>query len=248
MKGIVVIAVVWLFALGMPKGALAQVRGGEEFRLGVGVAAGTSGVAGEAVVELPWQVGVRAGYSFFPKSDVTFSFTLPEQYGGDGSPSKIMASLGMDHGYLLFDFFVREGGRFRISEGVWVGGPDFIGIRNTTPLPEAFNSIGIDIKGYSVHAKDGDISIYMQANGVKPYVGVGYGRMRSDRRVSLSFDAGLLFTAGQGLWAMGYGLLDEKEVRISSRSVDLMDKGLLDELGSLMAWPVVRLNIYFRIL
>ncbi len=246
-KFLILLFICAFFPAVSPAVALSQIRSGG-FRIGVGVNAGTSGVGGEVAVEFPVQMGLRAGYSFFPLDGYTFSFKLPEQYGGDGTASGIQASMSMDHVTLMADFYVSETGGFRITEGVWFGRPDFLRIRNTTPLPDAFNSIGIDVDGYSVHAKDGDISISMDANGVKPYVGVGYGRMRDNRRVSVSFDAGLLFTAGRGLWTMGYGLLDEKEVRISSRSVELADKGLLDMIGSLTAWPVMRVIIYFRII
>ena len=230
-----------------PAGASAQLLP-DGVRLGVGVNTGTAGVGGELAVELPVQLGLRAGYSFFPVDGYTFNFKLPEQYGGDGTSSGIQAKFSMNHLTLLADFFVSRDGGFRITEGVWFGHPDFLRIHNTTPLPDAFNSIGIDVDGYSVHAKDGDISVYMDANGIKPYVGIGYGRMRGNRLVNVSFDAGLLFTAGRGLWAMGYGLLDEKEVRISSKSVDLADKGLLDIIGGLTAWPVLRCVVFFKIL
>ena len=216
--------------------------------LGVGVSAGTVGVGGELAVQFGSQLAFRGGYSFFPVDHYTFSFTLPEQYGGDGTPSTIDARLSMNHAYFLSDFYVFPRSNFRLSAGLWAGRPDFLTIQNLTPLPEAFNSIGIDVDGYSVHAKDGDITIAMQTNGYKPYLGFGFGRLRDDRRVGVSCDLGVLGTFGRGLWAMGYGLFDEKEVQLTSAVADGMDKGLLDLIGGLKIWPVIRVNLFVKIL
>ena len=153
----------------------------------------------------------------------------------------------MNHAYFLSDFYVFPNSNFRLSAGLWAGRPDFLTIQNLTPLPEAFNSIGIDVDGYSVHAKDGDITIGMKVNGIKPYLGFGFGRMRDDRRVGVSCDLGVLGTFGQGLRAMGYGLFDEKEVQLTSAVADGKDKGLLDLVGGLKIYPVIRVNLFFKI-
>lgn len=215
--------------------------------VGLGVSAGTVGVGGELAVQFGRQVALRGGYSFFPVDHYTFSFTLPESYGGDGTPSQIDARLSMNHAYFLSDFYVFPNSNFRLSAGLWAGRPDFLTIQNLTPLPEAFNSIGIDVDGYSVHAKDGDITIGMKVNGFKPYLGFGFGRMRDDRRVGVSCDLGVLGTFGQGLRAMGYGLFDEKEVQLTSAVADGKDKGLLDLVGGLKIYPVIRVNLFFKI-
>ena len=46
---------------------------------------------------------------------------------------------------------------------------------------------------------------------------------------------------------MGYGLFDEKEVQLTSAVADGKDKGLLDLVGGLKIYPVIRVNLFFKI-
>ena len=102
--------------------------------------------------------------------------------------------------------------------------------------------------GYSVHAVDNDLSAVLRVNAFKPYLGIGYGRPRPDRRWSVSLDAGILWWGNPGLFAKGYDMLDEeKVVQLTSAALSDMDKGILDKAGRMKVWPVVRCLVYFRI-
>ena len=214
--------------------------------LSAGVSAGTTGVGVEASILLPRDIGFRAGVNWLD-AGVPIPVKLPEAFGGDGSSVGFKAQLNLTHGYLLADIYPVPGGRFRLTGGIWAGSSVLARVYNTGPLPDAFNSIGIDVDDYSVHAIDGNLSAELRVNAVKPYIGVGFGRL-GDRRWNVSFDAGVLWWGNPGLFATGYNLFDEaKEVQLTSAALDGMDKGILDKAGHVMVYPMVRCIVHFRL-
>ena len=236
----------FLLFFGITLTAAAQ-RADGPVRLAAGLSAGTTGLGVEAVALLPQDIGLRAGFNLLSVG-IPFSVALPESVGGDGTPSSFKAKLNMNHGYLLADIYLVPGGRFHLTGGLWAGQPVLVRLSNTAPLPESFNSIGLDVDDYSVHAVDGNITAELRVNAWKPYVGVGFGRLQRDRRWNVSFDAGFLFWGNPGLFATGYDLLDEeKVVQLTSGTLDGMDKGLLDRLGQTLVYPLIRCNVHYHL-
>ena len=235
----------FLLVLAAAQGVRAQRAEGPH--LSAGLAAGTTGLAVEASVLLPGDVGFRAGFNWL-QAGIPLSVKLPEDIGGDGSSLGFKAQLNLNHGYLLTDIYLTPKGRFHLTGGVWAGSPVLVRLSNTGPLPDALNSIGIDVDDYSVHAVDGNLTAELRVNALKPYLGVGFGRPRADRHWAVSFDAGILWWGNPGVFATGYNLLDEaKEVQLTSAALDGLDKGILDKLGRVMVYPVLRCVVSYRI-
>ena len=215
--------------------------------LSAGLAVGTTGLGLEASVLLPSEIGFRAGFNWL-QAGIPLSAKLPEDFGCDGSSLNFKAKLNLNHGYLLTDIYLTPKGRFHLTGGVWAGSPVLVRLSNTSPLPDALNSIGIDVDDYSVHAVDGNLTAELRVNAVKPYLGVGFGRPRVDRHWTVSFDAGILFWGNPGVFSTGYNLLDEaKEVQLTSAALDGVDKGILDKVGRVMVYPVLRCVVSYRI-
>lgn len=234
-----------LLLLTVALGARAQRAEGPH--LAVGLSVGTTGAAAEASVLLPREIGFRAGFNWL-QAGIPLSFKLPEDFGGDGTSLGFKAQLNLNHGYLLTDIYVSPNSGFHLTGGVWVGSPVLLRLYNTAPLPDALNSIGIDVDDYSVHAIDGNLSAELRTNAVKPYLGVGFGRLHADRHWTVSFDVGVLWWGSPGVFATGYNILDEaKEVQLTSAALDNMDKGILDKVGRVMVYPVLRCVVNYRI-
>ncbi len=238
--------VLLILMLLLPLGVFAQ-RAERGVLLAAGVSAGTTGLAAEVSALLPQEIGFRAGFNWL-QAEIPIPVKLPESFGGDGTTSGFAAQLNMNHGYLLADMYLRPDSGFHLTGGIWAGNSVFVRLHNTAPLPDSFNSVGIDVDGYSVHAVNGDLSAELRVNPVKPYIGVGFGRPRPDRRLSVCFDMGLLWWGNPGVYAVGYSMLDEeKEVQLTSAVMDDMDKGILDKIGHVLIWPVLRCSVYYRI-
>lgn len=238
-------AVLAFLLLSVALGVRAQRAEGPH--LSAGIAVGTTGLGVEASVLLPREIGFRAGFNWL-KAGVSLPVKLPEDFGGDGTAIGFKAQLNLNHGYVLADIYPLADSGFHLTGGVWAGSSVLARIYNTGPLPEALNSIGIDVDGYSVHAVDGNLSAELRVNAVKPYLGFGFGRPRSDRHWNVAFDAGILWWGNPGVFAVGYDLFDEaKEVQLTSAAVDNMDKGILDKVGRVMVYPVLRCTVYYRI-
>lgn len=239
--------ILFIVLLAVAPGLRAQRAAHPPVSLSAGLSVGTTGPAVEVSVLLQNSFGLRAGFNWLDVG-VSLPVQLPEDIGGDGTPIGFKAQLNLTHGYLLGDIYPIPDSRFHLTGGLWVGSPVFVRLYNTGTLPEALNSIGIDVDGYSVHAIDGNLSAELRVNAAKPYLGVGFGRPRVDRRWTVSFDAGILWWGNPGLFAVGYNLLDEaKEVQLTSAVLDGLDKGILDKVNHIPVWPVLKCTVYYRI-
>ena len=163
--------VLLILMLLLPLGVFAQ-RTERGVLLAAGVSAGTTGLAAEISVLLPQEIGFRAGFNWL-QAEIPIPVKLPESFGGDGTESGFAAQLNMNHGYLLADMYLRPDSGFHLTGGIWAGNSVFVRLHNTAPLPDSFNSVGIDVDGYSVHAVNGDLSAELRVNPVKPYTVAG---------------------------------------------------------------------------
>ena len=103
--------------------------------------------------------------------------------------------------------------------------------------------------------KDGKLTVGVKAWPVRPYVGIGFGRaVRPDKRVCVTFDMGAFFWGTPVLVGYDYSI-DPNGTAVGfspervSKSQDL--QGLaqpLEILGKVPAYPVMKLNIFIRII
>lgn len=103
--------------------------------------------------------------------------------------------------------------------------------------------------------KDGMLTVGIKAFPVRPYVGIGFGRaVRPDKRVCVTFDMGAFFWGTPVLVGYDYSI-DPNGTAVGfspervSKSQDL--QGLaqpLEILGKVPAYPVMKLNIFIRII
>ena len=99
------------------------------------------------------------------------------------------------------------------------------------------------------------LTVGIKAFPVRPYVGIGFGRaVRPDKRVCVTFDMGAFFWGTPVLVGYDYSI-DPNGTAVGfspervSKSQDL--QGLaqpLEILGKVPAYPVMKLNIFIRII
>lgn len=239
--------------------ALSFSAGAQVFNhLSVGVGLGSDGLDLELSAPLGNHVDVRAGYGMgFGLIGVKAGgIKLPEHPGNPSSPQvdvPIKLGFGMSDARLLFNIYPGKGG-FHFTVGAYMGASRFVQGK-FTGMPSDYNNVGIDVDGYLVKAKNGELAIDLCANGigshgfaVKPYVGIGYGRAVPHSLVSFCVDLGAQYQGKPTAWAKGEGLTGRvKEVQLTSKQVDGIDQ-VTEDYGKYMTfWPTLSFHVYFRL-
>ena len=228
--------------------------------LSVGAGVGTDGLSLEVAAPLGKYVDVRAGYGTavgligYTVKDLS----VPEHPGAARSsdvPVPLRITLGMSDARLLFNLYPSADKGFHFTVGALLGSPAFI--RGTlSSLPADYNTVGFDVDGYLVKAKDGVLATELRAPGlggsgfaVKPYVGIGFGRaVPTASRVSFSFDLGAAYQGQPGLWAEGEGITGRvKKVQLTGEQIEDLDE-VIDEVGKYAAfWPTLSFRLYVKL-
>ena len=228
--------------------------------LSVGAGVGTDGLSLEVAAPLGKYVDVRAGYGTavgligYTVKDLS----VPEHPGAPHSNEAsvpLRISLGMSDARLLFNLYPSAEKGFHFTLGALFGSPAFV--RGTlSNLPADYNTVGFDVDGYLVKAKNGVLATELCAPGlggsgfaVKPYVGIGFGRaVPTSSRVSFSFDLGAAYQGQMGLWAEGESITGRVEkVQLTEKQIEDLDE-VIEEAGKYAAfWPVLSFRLYVRL-
>ncbi len=234
--------------------ALAQENGFFN-HMAAGISAGTAGAGLELATTLGPSFQLRAGGSFMPPFSFTRTVSLPEHPGNIGSakgksvPVDAKATLHDPGLELLVDYFPAGYELFHFTLGVLYGPRDVVKVTNTTPLPDDYNTAGLDIDDYTVRATDNYINGYVGVNSFRPYVGVGIGRaVRPEKVLSFTADFGAAFWGKPGLYAPGEPLIgDWKDVRVTSEALEGKDQGLIGLAEKIIVYPMLNLHLFVRL-
>ena len=238
-------------ALLFPAHAGAQVFN----HLSAGIGFGTDALNIQIAAPLGSHVDVIAGYGIglgvinFTVKD----FTLPDPASSSNVNTPLKLGMGMNDGRLLFNIYPGKSG-FHFTVGAYMGSSRFISGKITN-MPAAYNTAGIDVDGYLVKAKNGELAVDLCANGigshafaVKPYIGIGFGRaVPTAHAVSFSVDLGAQYQGKPGLWAKGEGLTGRvADVQITEKQLQEVSK--IDEFGKYMTfWPTLTFHLYVKL-
>lgn len=240
--------------------ALSANAGAQVFNhLALGVGGGTDGLSFELAAPLGSHVQLRAGYGTalgligYTVRDVS----IPEHPAGLGSPDvkvPLKINLGMNDARLLFNIYPGRGG-FHFTVGAYAGSSRYA--RGTmSGMPSDYNTTGIEVDGYLVKAAGGQLQAALRAPGlgtgtvgIKPYVGIGFGRaVPTDKRVSFTFDLGAQYQGKSGLWASGESLTGRvQEVQFTEKDVREVTS-VVDEVSKYLTfWPTLNFHLYVRL-
>ena len=232
--------------------------------LGAGISVGTDGVGIEVAAPCTKFLGIRAGISFIPKitvniNDISYDRNVPN-YDAKGS---VKASIKKIDGKFLVDFYPwRDKFSGHITVGLFAGTNELI----TASFKEDPNEpIGggivkkIGNAEWMVEPVNHKVDFRLTTNVVKPYVGIGFGRMvpPSDKRIGVSCDLGVQFHGTpefQG-YATAHTATGDKHQWVTLESQDFdfgkdFQKDIDDALKIVHAvkvWPVLNVRITGRI-
>ena len=227
--------------------------------MSVGAGIGSDGVTVELNTSMGRYVSLRAGYG---KAAGIPSYTIqhisvplhPGNADWGSVEVPLQLRLGMHEGHLLFNIHPGNG-PFHFTIGSYLGNACLIN-GEFSYLPTDYNTIGIDVDGYLVKAKDGVLTAAIYAPGfgkgsfaVKPYVGFGFGRaVRADRRMSFSIDIGAQYLGKPTLWALGEGLTGKtKMVEIPGDALGNLSDKISSYTRYLVVWPTIHAHFYVRL-
>lgn len=227
-------------------------------RIGIGVGYGTEGLGFDVAVPLTQYVQVRAGLNFFP--NIKFHENAEIVYDGEATTNpvsgdvRVDAKFGRTYGDVKFDVYpFGNRGNFFVTAGLSFGGADLLTVKGHSDDVKVgmatSRNYGVNIADYEIPFDDnGDIKGGVKVNSVRPYLGLGFGRLIPKHRVGFRFEIGAQF---QGKPVVYY-TEDGKDVDALERYKDEIDEGTKDDIAKVMDWlkvyPVLKFSIRGRIL
>lgn len=195
-RPIVVVAMMF-FALPASSQDLSSSDGGVFNHLGVGLSVGTGGIGFDVATPVTDFVALRAGVSFWPKAKYSQDIHLNNKDGDFiKSDVNMEAKLNIFDAKLLADIYPINTSSFHITLGAFFGKSKIAEAYNTEQFlkPENWGNKGIKLgTDYRISSDDeGNAHADVNVNGVKPYIGIGFGRaVPRKHRVAVSCDLGV---------------------------------------------------------
>ena len=229
-------------------------------RVGVGVGYGTEGLGFDVAIPLTQYVQVRAGLNFFP--NIKFHENIAVEYVGEtpiaGEQTiedevRLDAKFGRTYADLKFDVYpFGNRGNFFVTAGLSFGGSDLLSIKGhsgkVAEYGPTIKDYGINIGDYNIpFDENGDIKGGVKVKKVRPYLGLGFGRLIPKRRIGFRFELGAQFQGKPKVYAGDIdNVLENKQV------TDAVDEETKDDIAKVMDWlkvyPVMKFSIRGRIL
>lgn len=235
--------------------------------LSAGITLGTDGIGIEVAAPLTYNFAVRTGYSFMPKFKYSKRIDLGNDPALTRSDVNIEGKLNMGDFKLLFDYYPFRKSSFHVTAGAYIGRGAVVEAANTEPFVDRsyWGSSGLELgtamEPYTIvsDATTGDVKAELKVNSFKPYLGVGFGRAVSKRRVGVQFDLGVQFWGRPELWTNIKAINNETGMietyyrkvsknRITNPGKDYQDvKDAMKTIEKFCVYPVLNIRINGRI-
>ena len=238
--------------------------------LSAGVSIGLDGIGIDIAAPMTHRFALRAGYTFFPNISYSTTINLNEsnvlsKYEDVGLKGK----LKMANFHLLVDCYPFKKSSFHITAGAYFGRRTLVSAYNTEPFVKEnyWGDAGIELGTtdnlYSQYTlttdEEGNAQADVKLRGFKPYVGIGFGRAVTKRRIGVQFDLGVQFSGAPEVWSnakyfdyeqgdyvTGYQKIDRN--RITNPGSDFQDiKDGMRVAEKFRIYPVLKLRINGRI-
>lgn len=227
--------------------------------LSIGAGAGTDGARIELATTLGPYIQLRAGYGTavgivsYKINGVSVPIHPGDPWYGT-TEVPLTLRLGMHDGHVLFNI---HPGRtaFHFTIGTYLGSGSYLS-GALSYLPADYNTVGINVDGYLVKARNDVLQAALYAKGVgssafsvKPYFGIGFGRaLRVDRRMSFSIDLGAMYQGKTEVWALGESLTGRtKMVPLPADALGDLSETIAPVTRWLVVWPVLNAHFYVRL-
>ena len=219
--------------------------------LAVGLNVGTTGIGVDVATPITKYVMLRGGVSFMPgitiKTDVDVEVKghPMEQIGSYPARLAMEGSLKRAQGELVASVYPFPSFPFFISAGAFFGGDKLATITGHSEELKNYISqgsqAGVAIGDYVLPVdEDGNVSGGLKVKAVRPYVGIGFGRIVPKKRLGFSGELGVQVHGTPEVYT-DYGSLDNlmSEVDPDDDFTKIIDK--------LTVYPVLKLRLTGRI-
>ncbi len=241
-----------MFMAAMPMTSSAQ---GFFSHMSGGLSLGTDGIGLDVGVPITSWLQVRAGYDFMSVNSLDVDFDL-ETSKGDSPTSVGMTKvetdckLSMSNAKLFLDFYPSKKSSFHITAGVMAGKSKVIEIKNKdegsllpiaqyNSLTSKDNYIGIPLGKYMLTPDSkGNIYSTIETNGVKPYLGIGFGRAVPKKWVGFNVDIGCAFWDDPKIYC--------NDQQLNEGDVDGDSGKFVKAISKLSIYPVISFRVCGR--
>lgn len=216
-------------------------------RIGIGVGAGTEGVGIDIATPLSRYVQARVGLNIMPNIGINTTATVSAENGEYEGDIDVRGEIGRTTMDLKFDVYpFPNSSSFFVTAGLSFGGSKIVKV--TGHSEELKNAIatgkeyGVEIGDYNIPVDDnGNVNGGVKVKGVRPYVGLGFGRLIPKKRFGVRFELGAQFQGTPKVYADGVGDLNK-----------VLDQDPDDDISKIMdylkVYPVLKLSLRGRIL
>lgn len=211
---------------------VAGAHGHAQVKLAVTADIGTTGAGLHVVVPMETRLNGRFGMNYF-KHDFDKRSGLVD-YHLDGKLQTFD---------LLFDWYLRPEGDFRLTGGIMYNGSRF----NATGKPSVdgvFTFNGVQYGGSDIGTLEGDVTFRRAA----PYLGIGWGNaLNPNKRWNFSADLGAFYQGKATVNLIPFGCVTSATICAQlARDVALEEVRLAGEASDYKVYPVLRASVSYR--
>lgn len=216
--------------------------------IAIGASAGTTGIGFDVATPIGNYLALRAGISIMPDFKIKANDTDIDISRYDveyPTTMDVEGSIKRTSGEILLNAYFSKTSKFFICAGCSFGGDRLVGIKAHTDNAELLElirqgeSAGIEVGDYSIPINEnGDISGGLKAASLRPYLGLGMGRVVPKGRIGFTFEVGVQLQKSPKVYT-DYGSLGNLAEEADNDFKDIMD--------IFSVYPVIKLRLCGRI-
>ena len=218
--------------------------------LAVGLNVGSTGIGVDVATPITEYVMLRGGISFMPgitiNTDVKVEVDDPTgQMGSFPARVDLEGSMKRMQGELIASVYPFPSFPFFISAGAYFGGDKLVTIEGHSEELKNYiaqgEEFGVVIGDYVLPVdKNGNVSGGLKVKAVRPYVGIGFGRVVPKKRLGFSGELGVQVHGRPEVYT-NYGNLDDLMSELGP------DDDFTKIIDKLTVYPVLKLRLTGRI-
>ena len=238
------------FAVAMLSATNASAQDNYMFNhLAIGAEVGTTGFGIELATPVSRYATLRTGFTAMPSFSIKGDVDYTD--GGVEKTTKVEGKTHISDWKLLADIYPGKSTSFHFTAGFYAGKSELVKLANTTAL-DLQPGEGLEIGDRVVTPDDNGIAhARVKVAGFKPYLGIGFGRPVSDKKVSVAFDMGLQFwgTPKVQAWTPENKILGTPGEWVKIGKTDIKDDDVndaLDTASKIKVYPTLSLRVFFN--
>ena len=222
----------------------------------LGATLGTPGFGLDIATTVGNHFQLRTGFTTVPDTKMTTDLDVSSYANGGYSGSDnfdFEGKLHMTNLKILVDIFPSKKSNFHFTIGTYMGSSklmkvnnkengSLISITNYNNQVSEDNQIGIELGDYLLKPDDhGNVEANVKVNGVKPYLGIGFGRaVPRKNRIGFMMELGCQFWGTPKVYASDH--------RLTSEDLGGDDDGAINTLSKMQVYPVISVRLCGKIL